>query len=185
MKALEETENYGVAHIYFEYNEQERQKPITILSSLVKQIASRIPHLPEGLADLYDKLRSKNQRPSFEELYATLLDVSKCGLIERVFLVFDALDECDLKTQRRELLQLFQRMGANGFSVFLTSRPHPEDILDSLVGAAQIVLSAQAEDIATYVKDRINRNPRARRLVQKSKCLDRIVSELTKYAKGM
>lgn len=118
-----------------------------------------------------------------DELYLTLLEV--LGLFNQVFFVFDALDECDLEGQRRELLALFQRMGEDGICVFLTSRPHPEDIQAALFDAAKIELSAQGEDIVAYIKGKIKGNSRARVLVQSAECQDMIISGLVESAKGM
>lgn len=117
------------------------------------------------------------------ELYSVLLAISK--YFKQLFFVFDALDECDPQNQRKELLPLFQQLAADRFSVFLTSRPHPEDIQDSLYSVAKIELSAQEEDIVTYVREKINGNPRAKRLIRQGKCEDRIIRELVACAEGM
>lgn len=53
----------------------------------------------------------------------------------RIFLIFDALDECH-EDQPRGFLPLFERLGTeSGISLFFTSRPYPEDIQDSLLDA--------------------------------------------------
>lgn len=174
---------YGVAHVYFDYKEQERQKPVLVLSNLVKQLASQILHLPAEIEDLYNELEPKRKTPTLEQLYAILLVISK--QFPQVFLVFDALDECHPENQRRTLLPLFQRMGKDGINVFLTSRPHPEDIRDSLRNVASMELLAQEEDIVNYIQDKIDENPRARSLVRQGNCKDRIISELVQCAKGM
>lgn len=120
-------------------------------------------------------------KPTIDELYIALLEVSRS--FPQVFFVFDALDECHRDTQRRELLPLFRRMAKDGICVFVTSRPHPEDVQDALEDVAKIRLFAQDEDIATYIKEKIEMNPRAKKLAQDEK--DRIVSRLKEYAKGM
>lgn len=127
----------------------------------------------------------ESRRHTLEELYGALLAASKP--FARVFLIFDALDECDAAKQRKQLLLLFRRMGKDGISVFITTRPHPEDIRNSLSGSdsAKIELSAQEEDIATYIEQRIEEDSRARRLVKQGKCKDRIISELVDCSKGM
>lgn len=169
----------GVAHIYFNYKEQDSQKPIQVLASLLRQLANRVPDLPIVVGKLYEK----SERPTMDELYVALLEVSKS--FTQVFFVFDALDECDLEGQRREFLLLFQRMGEDGICVFLTSRPHPEDLQASLCDASKIELSAQGEDIVAYIKGKIKGNSRARVLVQSAECQDMIISGLVESAKGM
>lgn len=173
----------GVAYIYFDYQEQKRQTPDTVLASLIRQLATQIPHSVEEVEILYDRLGEKDMKPTFQEKYTALVATFKW--FSRVFFVFDALDECHQENQRDELLPLFQRLCEDGASIFLTSRPHPEDIQIHLSEVAKIELSAQDGDIECYVEAKINKNPRARRLVQQSGCRDKIISELKDCANGM
>lgn len=177
--------NYGVAYIYFDYMDRDRQRPINILSSLVRQLIDQTSHIPTEVEQLYNTLtNTKGKRnPTFEEIYTALLVTSK--KFGQVFLMFDALDECDPNNQRNELLPMFHRLKNNGISVFLTSRPHPEDIQSSLNNAAKIQLSAKEADIGAYVQQRIDESPRAKRLVGQGECKDTIVSTLVDCAKGM
>lgn len=175
---------YGVAHIYFDYKEQDQQTPAYVLASLVKQLARQIPQLPAAIDALYDKIVGEDRRPTPSELYATLLVVAR--LFPRVFIILDALDECHPESQRKELLPLFHCMGRDGMNLFLTSRPHSEDIQVSLGGfTVKVELSASEEDLASYIEGKINEHPRAKRLVQLSKCKERIISDLVNCAKGM
>lgn len=118
-----------------------------------------------------------------EELYTALVVTSKS--FSRVLFVFDALDECEQKIQRKELLPLFHRMGKDGISLFLTSRQHPEDIQESFSGITKIELTAKEKDIQSYIQTRIEENPRTKRLVRQGGCEERIISELIDCAKGM
>lgn len=176
-----------MAHVYFDYKEQERQKPVYVLASLVKQllVANKSSDLPPAIIDLHARAEGESRRPTLEELYGVLLAASKP--FSRVFLIFDALDECNMEKQRKQLLPLFRRMGKDGINVFLTSRPHPEDIQDAFSGpdSGKIELLAREEDIAAYIEQRIEENSRARRLVKQGKCKDKIISELVDCSKGM
>lgn len=176
-------ENYGVAHIYFNYKEQKQQRPIDVLASFVKQLAFQLKDLPQEIRNLHIKCTEAGERPTFEELYTVLITTHKS--YAQTFFVCDALDECDQRSQRRELLSLFHCMGENGMSVFMTSRQHPEDIQDSFRKSAKIELQAKEEDMRRYIEQKINDNPRAKRLVRQGKCQDKIIAELTGCAKGM
>lgn len=176
-------ENFGVAYIYFNYKEQDQQRPVHVLASLVKQLACQIQNLPKEIDDLRSKLAPRQKRPTLEELYTVLLVLTKS--FSRTFVICDALDECDPEAQRRRLLPLFHRMGKDGLSLFLTSREHPEDIQHSFGQSAKVKLSAQDEDIARYIEQKIAENPRAKRLIGQGNHKDKIISELTKCAKGM
>lgn len=174
---------FGVAYIYFNYKEQDQQLPTYVLASLVKQLASQLPRLPKEVEDLYDQLKPKFQRPTFEALRNAFLATSK--LFIRTFVVCDALDECHPENQRRQLLPLFHQMGKDGVNLFLTSRQHPEDIQVSFRYSAKIELCARGEDIEKYIKQQINDHPRAKRLVLQAKCEHRIISDIISCSKGM
>lgn len=132
-----------------------------------------------------EQMRSQtnNSAPSIEQLYSALLAQTKS--LDRAYVLFDALDECDAERQRRQLLPLFHRMHADGMNVFVTSRQHPEDIQDSFCESPKMELSPHEQDVQSYIQNRIDTDARMRALVQKGKCKDRIVAELTKQAMGM
>lgn len=177
------TEHYGVAHIYFNYKEQGQQRLIDVLCSLVKQLACQVRRLPKEIEDLYDKLEPKQKAPTPQDLYAILLVVANS--FAQTFVICDALDECDRKTQRKELLPLFHRMAKDGINLFLTSRHHPEDIQDSFRNSTKIKLWAKEDDITNYIEQKINENPRVKRLVEQGKFKERIIAQLKDCAKGM
>lgn len=183
LQDLASAANYGIAYVYFNYMEQDQQKPTAVLASLVKQLSSQISRLPKEIGDLHDSLIHQGKRPTIEELYAVLILVTKS--FDKVFFVFDALDECHPEKQRKELLPLFHRMGKDGTSLFLTSRQYPEDIQESFRDAKKIELTAKEEDIETYIRQKIEENSRAKRLVQLGNCQELIVSDLISCAKGM
>lgn len=174
---------YGVAYIYFNYQEQDKQKPTHVLSSLIKQLISQesAQPLPKELENFH-----KDQKtPNSEELYRILLHVVKP--FTRTFFIFDALDECDQNGQRKELLPLFHRMGKDGMNLFLTSRDHPADIQFSFDKTAKVKLWAKDEDVASYIKQKIAEDPQAESLITCSQgnYKNKIISELTDCAKGM
>lgn len=173
---------YGVAYIYFDYNEQDQQMSVHVLASLVKQLTYQTLQLPVEIEQLHDTSQHDGKRPTLEELYVALLVAFKS--FSRVFLIFDALDEYNPE-QRKELLPLMHRMGKDGASLFLTSRDYPEDIRFSLCDVPQIKISVAADDIKCYIREKIQKNPRAKRLIQQGDCEDRIISELTECAEGM
>lgn len=180
---LQPVANCAVAYIYFDFHEQDQQKPVQILASLVKQLAYQISSLPKELEDLHKRLNPQDKKPTAEELYSTLLSTFKP--FSQVFLVFDALDECDQGAQREKLLPLFHRMGKDGANLFLTSRQYPEDIQESFHSTRKIELLAKDEDIKLYVQNKINANPRAKRLIKQSGSEDRVISNFVDCAKGM
>lgn len=183
-KGKARAEKYGVAYIYFDYNEEAKQSPIWVLTSLAKQLSSQLPEIPKELEEEYDKqARNLGGKPTFEFTYSALVAISK--LFTRTIIICDALDECNLANRQRELLPLFHRMGRNGIKLFLTSRQHPEDIQVSLHDSAKIELCAMNEDIKRYVQQKITENPRINGLLKRAGCENRIIPDLISCAKGM
>ncbi|RPB01624.1 hypothetical protein L873DRAFT_1675556 [Choiromyces venosus 120613-1] len=171
----------AIAYIYFEYQNQTQQRPIDVVASLVQQLVSQLPRIPQEVEARYKEMRPKS--PASEDLTRILFSMPKH--FPQVFIVCDALDECDEKTQREDLLPLFRLMNDKGFRLFLTSRPHPEDIQQSLCYATKLNLSAPETDMRCYIQQRIERNPQAKHLVEKAGCLEEIISVLVENAKGV
>lgn len=174
-----------MAYIYFDYKEQDRQRPTDVLASLVKQLSVQTSelHLPLAINRLYDTLEPESKEPSLQKLYDTLVTISES--FAQVFMVFDALDECHPDNQRKELLPLIHRMAQGGINLFLTSRQYPIDIQESLSDVSKIEIIAQPEDLEIYITKKIDDNIRIEDLVRKTKRRERIISELIECSKGM
>lgn len=169
--------NYGVAYIYFNSKEQHQQKPIHVLASLTKQLAAQKPQLPKEIEALYNKQKGI-KKPTLQELQSALLETSK--LFDRVFFVFDALDECD-PGGLDELLHLFHKLGKDGASVFLTGRRYYKAIEKSFSNIPKIEIAASGEDIKIYVEERMKNND----LFKDGDVRDMIISELVRCSHGM
>lgn len=184
------TSSCGLAHVYFNYQEREEQSPTNIAGSLIKQLAARTttPNLPQDILGLYHECNQRQRSPTLQELEKILVATLK--LFSQVFLVFDALDECDEMKQRKPLLPLFHLLVSNGASIFVTSRPYSRDINNSVssptsMGAVEkINLEAKKMDITIYVGKKISDSSHARSLI-KEKFKDQVVSELVQYCDGM
>jgi hypothetical protein len=175
----------GVAYVYFNYKCTAAQRPLLVLCSLLKQLVVQMPEFPHALEALYDMLSKAGKRPVIEDVYTLLVGVVKSAF-ERLYVVCDALDECDPRTQRATLLPLLRRMATQGCRIFVTSRPHPEDIQDAFrEDTGRIELLARVEDLRSYVQARIDSSGRARRIIRGSKYEEEIVTELASSAKGM
>lgn len=177
------TKKHGVAYIYFEYKERERQTPMHVLASLCKQLAAQTPTIPAELDKLYTKLAPTGKRPTFEALFPILTAILES--FDKTFMVFDGLDECQMDTQRMPLLDLFLRMAENGARLFVTSRPHPEDIQEAFKDSAKIELRAKDQDIMAFIRQRIEERPRAKRMIQQAGYEDKIIPELIDFSQGM
>lgn len=178
-----------MAYIYFDYQYQEKQNQFNVLSSLIRQLLDRIPHLPTEIEKLYDGSKRNGIQLTLENLFPALLAI--IDSFEKVFFVFDALDEIegDKNESRINFLSLFHRMGDHGINLFLTSRPHPQDIRVSLCTASTIKLIPSAGDIELYIQN-IYQHPRAAHFIEEGKSAnmlapDVLTSDILKCSKGM
>lgn len=165
----------GVAYMYLD----DQQNAISVVESLVVQLCYQLPRLPKEVEGFYDR----GERPTLGKLYEVLL--ATLPSFPRAFLVFDALDEFRHE-ERKKLLPLLAKMNKAGFSVFLTSRPHSGDIIRSFSKVAKIAISANDEDISSFVEGKFHADLDAKDLVERAGySIKKIVLELTDYAKGM
>jgi hypothetical protein len=82
----------GIAYVYCNFRQQDKQKVDHLLASLLKQLAESQPSLPASVRDLYDRHKAKRTQPSLDEISRVLQSVA--AIYSRVFLIIDALDEC-------------------------------------------------------------------------------------------
>ena len=140
--------------MYFDYRDQGHQSLDGVVTSLLRQVASQKPMLPVSLAELYTKFRERNQRPQAKDLELALLHV--CHDFDQIFILIDALDECDEAVRRKDFLPFLTTLQQNPrIRLFVTSRPHLEDIRKALEPAPQIVVQASDADLRKYLKKMI------------------------------
>ncbi|KAL2689263.1 hypothetical protein Neosp_003315 [[Neocosmospora] mangrovei] len=146
----------GIAYIYCNFRQHDNQRIDKMLASLLKQLAEQQPSLPTVVKDLYNRHRSKKTRPLVEEISATLRSVETSYV--RVFLLVDALDECQASDgSRAELLrELFALQKSCSTSLFMTSRIIP-DIQENFTGnTIELEIRASDEDVDRYLDSRVD-----------------------------
>ena len=137
----------GVAYLYCNFRRHDTQKAEDLVRSVLKQLASARPALPDGVKSLYGEGRN----PSLDRISAALQSV--VAEYSKVYVVVDALDECSPSEgcRGRLLARLFDLHSAAGVSVFATSRLIP-DIMDEFDGFASLEIRASGEDVGWYLQ---------------------------------
>ncbi|CAG8976236.1 hypothetical protein HYALB_00012003 [Hymenoscyphus albidus] len=117
-----DNENIGIAYLYCNFRRREEQNKNNLLASLLKQLARHQPILPEVVKDLYNRHDAQRTRPSFDEISRSLQ--STIAMYSRVFIVIDALDECNVSDGSRTtfLSELFSLQTKCTVNLFATSR---------------------------------------------------------------
>ncbi|KAL2144486.1 hypothetical protein VTI28DRAFT_9061 [Corynascus sepedonium] len=137
--------NVGIAYIYCNFRRQTNQKVEDLLSNLIGQLSQNQSSLPECLKSLSDKYKDRT-RPSFDELSRALQTVA--NQFSRVFIVIDALDECQLSDGSRSkfLTEIFALQSKTGASIFVTSR-FILDVSERFKDNLSLEIRAQPEDV--------------------------------------
>ena len=147
-------QNVAVAYHYFDFRDQQCQSAEAILSSLLKQLASAKTELSSHVLELYRKFMRQSRQPKQEDLEDVM--VRTCEAFDRVFLVIDALDECSPE-RRRQVLKVLKRLHeVQAISIFVTSRPYPEDVMKAFEQFPNITIEARDPDIRKYVRTEID-----------------------------
>jgi hypothetical protein len=174
----------GIAYIYCNFRRHDEQKINDLLASILKQLAGSQPSLPDSVKDLYNRHKKSRTRPSSDELLVVLDSVMATYM--RVFIVVDALDECQVagSCRARFLSQISNIQEKYGGNLFTTSRFIPE-ITNHFKSANSVTLEiyARADDVARYIKGNMSElSP----FVQESQELqDEIIEGISEAVDGM
>jgi Cdc6-like AAA superfamily ATPase len=166
---------------YFYCNYRERLTIEEILANILKQLiqGQMVPH---RLKSLYDSHRKYESHLTLEEILE-LLELAISGF-SKVFIIIDALDECQLPNshQRVLLTQISGLQSIHTLGLLITSRDNP-DISDMFHNFPHLRIAAKDMDIRELLKNSLRRLPRC---VQQSPDLqEEIFAAVMNAADGM
>ncbi|KAK4448704.1 hypothetical protein QBC34DRAFT_495090 [Podospora aff. communis PSN243] len=111
-------------------------------------------------------------------------DVQKPYFVTNVYIVLDALDECDATENRGPILEFVRKMIQSNVRLFATSRPFPQDILDAFEGTIPVDIEAASTDLRTYVLDVMSKSKwKARALTESLR--EKVVAKIVENSQGM
>lgn len=177
-----DNKNIGIAYLYCNYRRQSEQKFNDLLASLLKQLAAGQHSFPDAVKDLYEKHRGKRSRPSSYELSRAIQSVA--SLHTRVFILIDALDECDvfqgcLSKLVSEISSLREEARAN---FLITSRPIPELGKQFQPCLTREIIATDA-DVYTYLNGNMSQLRKC--VLNNPELQEEIRTEITIAVKGM
>ncbi|PKK51563.1 hypothetical protein CI102_2964, partial [Trichoderma harzianum] len=147
----------GIAYLYCNFRRHDEQKLDDLMMSLVKQLALGQNGLPQDAKRIFDKHRTKNQRPSPNDTKKLLGCMADSYL--RVFIVIDALDECQGSDGCRGenfLVDMFSLRDKSKVNIFATSRLIPE-IMEKFETCKRMDIRASEDDVRRYVRGQLER----------------------------
>ncbi|OAA74311.1 Ankyrin repeat-containing domain protein [Akanthomyces lecanii RCEF 1005] len=183
---FESVQEVGIAYLYCNFQRQSEQQTDNLLASLLQQLAQALPSLPSSVKSLYEGHNNKRTRPSLDEISRTLQSVAT--MYSRVFIVVDALDECqESDSGRSKLLSELSSLQAKcGINVFATSRlilGTIKQISEKFHGIKTLEIIASDEDVGRYLDGVMSGLPT---FVGRDPALqEEIKSEITKAISGM
>ncbi|OCK78779.1 purine and uridine phosphorylase, partial [Lepidopterella palustris CBS 459.81] len=150
--------NIGIAYLYCNFRRRDEQKADDLLISLLKQLSQERPSLLDSVKDLYHRHKAKRTRPSFDDILRALQAV--IAVYSRVFIVVDALDECQASDgcRSRFLSEIFNLQVKCQANVFVTSRFIPE-IAEMFNGSTSLEICASNEDVRKYLEGHMSQLP--------------------------
>jgi Cdc6-like AAA superfamily ATPase len=155
MRAQSDT-SIGIAYFYFDFRRRDEQRPEKVLASILRQILQRRASLPDNVKTLYDNHNHDQMSLPIDILSKALHSV--IGLYSRVFIVVDALDECQSGNRVKFLNAIFELRAKTSFNLFTTSRFTP-DITRSFEKDLSVEIRASKDDVRRYLKGHMARLP--------------------------
>ncbi|PSN58640.1 hypothetical protein BS50DRAFT_627129 [Corynespora cassiicola Philippines] len=174
--------SHAVAYIYCSFKRQTEQTLEDLLASVLKQLAQATSSLPQSIRSLHDRCRSKKTRASIDDISLVLQSIA--AEFSRVFILVDALDECQVNDGCRAKLlsQLSQLQNKSGANLFVTSRFIP-DIMERFERDLRLEIRANEHDVQRYIEGHVDELPR---FVRRDPDLQREISSgIVKAIDGM
>jgi hypothetical protein len=142
--------DHPLAFIYFDYRTQKDESPIYVLASILKQIVASLPTIPNAILETFEKSEVAEHQLSSQEFEKMILSV--VGSVKSVYLIIDALDECDEQIHRRSFLKILERFRVDKhIRILVTSRSYPQDIRANFETGPQIEIKAHDSDLRQYL----------------------------------
>jgi hypothetical protein len=173
----------AVILMYCDYRDKEIQTIISIMGSLAQQLVSQACFIPEQVWEIHKEL-SKERKPIDLEASQTIIKLI-LERFDRVYVCFDALDECQPDV-RRQLLDFLRTVSGTTLRLFVTGRPNVESELgNSLVEKpmSKIPIVANVEDIELYLAQRFSQDLRPEAMDETLRA--QIKEKIIQWSQGM
>jgi Cdc6-like AAA superfamily ATPase len=177
---LAQNRSYGVAYVYCNYKAQAGQDASSMLAAILKQLVQGRPSTLNSVERLHQKHADRGTKPLSDEIYSVLRDV--LAQYPYVYIVVDALDECQNETRRQLLANLFDLQKEGDIRLMATSRFIP-DVEDAFRQALRLEVQARKEDVKRFVAGQMYRLPAC---IQRNAVLQEMVQErIVEAVEGM
>ncbi|KAF8856795.1 hypothetical protein BDZ45DRAFT_593729 [Acephala macrosclerotiorum] len=172
----------GIAYLYCNFRQRGEQKAKDLLASLLQQLSQKQSPLPDSVKALYYYHKKEDTRPSLDEISKALHSVA--SIYSRVFIIVDALDECQVSDRCRAkfLSEIFSLQAKTKVNFLATSRPIP-DIERKFKGYLSREILASDDDVRRYLGSRMSHLPAF--VLRLPQLQEEIMNEITRAVDGM
>lgn len=179
--------SFAVLYFYFDFNDAEKQRPESMLRSLIIQLSLQCTNVPQALESLYATSTNGLRQPTYDSLLATLHQM--IGIFRETYLIVDALDEASNRNMLLANIKEITGWKDLNLHTLVTSR-REKDIIDSMEHLAnheKVCIESKLinDDIRTYVRDRLQIDPKLKRWLNQPKVQLEIERMLMDKADGM
>jgi predicted DNA-binding protein len=139
---------------------------VNALRSIILQLSCQCQRLPSCIESLHYKLQWQQDQPSLTSSYLIGIIQQLLNEFQDVYLVMDALDECE---QSEESLELVQELATakDGILHLLVSSRQTQSFRSTIEPIATDVVSVNesipAKDIQLHIREQLRKDPRMRK----------------------
>lgn len=157
------------------------QTPSHIIASLLRQLVETYGSPTSDLQDLFTRHEQQKTRPSTAELVQVFGDVARG--FDRIYIVVDAMDECDSLEVETFASHLFSICSAPACRLLVTTRRHPQ-IEQMFEDCTRLDMCATDADTLAYLQSRAKREFPSR-VLREPQALARILQSILHSANGI
>ncbi|KAK8129310.1 hypothetical protein PG999_001690 [Apiospora kogelbergensis] len=148
----------GLAYIYFDYRKKDDQTFKNLILCIARQLGRTFHSLPPRLKELYKWHNMYHTQLSLRDALEILDWLAE--MYQRVYIVIDALDECQVSDGCRTnlLSELFHLQRRRSVNLFATSRFIPS-ITERFKQAFTLEIRASKSDVQRYLQSHVGNLP--------------------------
>lgn len=147
----ESDRDIAIAQIYCNFQRQSEQNAVALIANILRQVVQAQDSLPGDMKALYDRHKPKGTRPVINDLVKVFQSI--CGSrYRKVYLVIDALDECQVSDGSRTTLvkRILDIQAKCNLNLLVTSRFSP-DITEHFRSTPMLEIRATKADVERYL----------------------------------
>jgi hypothetical protein len=178
----------SLAFFFFDFDDVEKQGPISMIKSLLSQFLNRCNSVPDTVRSLHAACENRRREASQQQLLQALRDTLE--LLPAPFVVLDALDECESWDTIFDTIMEMRSWGKTTLRVLLTSRKEImiEEALEDIVPPDDrtcLEIHMVDKDIGTYVQERLAKDKSFKKWQRDPEIQGEIEKTLGRKAHGM